>query len=247
MKYFENIEQYLDDELAPQEKVDFERQLAIDKDLQRALAEEKATRSTLYLMMTDKFRNRAIEEDSHQAKIVTMPQTRRLWQRWAIAAAMIGIVLTTIFYITNHKTVDYVALAEKHTYELPVPKVQSATSESQTSDNFYSAIKTGNFSHALAIYEQLPEGTKSETQIVIFKAYCLLKTKQFSAAQTAFSTLLNTPEVASDETLKASIEWYLLMARLGTHQNIREDLQKIANNTNHIYKAKAIELLHELK
>lgn len=248
MQYFDNIELYLDGELGQAEKANFERQLSSDVVLQRAVAEEKATRATLYLMMTEGFRQRAVAEeksDKNEAKIVTM-QPRRNWHRYAIAAATIGVVLMTTFFLNQRKSVDYTALSEKYTYDFPVPKVQDDSAEKQVSDAFYSAIKGQKYDLALKTFEQLPMGMQDNEELLFYKAFCLLKNKKFQEAQREFLRVA-VANPNPNPTMKESIEWYLLMAKLGEQKDIKADLETIAKDENHSYQAKAKALLEEMK
>jgi hypothetical protein len=245
MKHFDNIELYLDNELNQVEKIDFEKALSEDKALQRAVAEEKATRATLYFMMTDEFRQRALAEDKAQetttqaAKIVAM-QPQNNWYRWALAAVFIGVSLMTVIYINTNKSIDYAALSAKYTYDYPVPKVQDGASEKQASDAFYSAIKSQNYNLALQLFEQFTPTMQQDATLLFYKGFALLKTQQFGAAEATLGKITNMPE-----SLREATEWYRLMAQMGNYQDIRPALKNIATNENHSYQAKAKALLEE--
>jgi hypothetical protein len=237
------IEPFLDDELSLAEKNNFIAELEKDESLRRAVAEEKATRATLYLMMTNRFSERAKSEgasESEGAKIVAMPQ-QNAWRKWAIAAAVFGLILTAGIYLNSSKSTDYTALSAKYTYDYPTPQVQVAATEKQVSDAFYTAIKSQNFDAALSQYQQLSAAMQQEPNIAFFHAFVLLKKVQNQAALTAFQGIANPPD-----ELREPIEWYSLMAQLADKQNITTKLKAIAGDGKHSYQAKAKALLEEL-
>lgn len=246
--FYDNIEPYLDETLSQAEIVEFEQQLSVDATLQRAVAEEKATRATLFAMMNEGFRQRALEEDKNakqEAKIVAM-QPRNNWYRWAIAATTIGILLMAVFYLNQNKSIDYVALTEKYTYDYPTPKVQADNGTKQVTDAFYTAIKNKEFDTALKTYEQLPIDMQNNEDLLFYKAFCFLKTKQFQVAKSTFqAAAIANPN--PNPSLKEPIEWYILMAKLGEKQDIRAELEAIAKDNNHSYQAKAKELLETIE
>lgn len=254
--FYDNIELYLDQQLSSEDTAAFENALANNTALQKAVAEEKATRATLYAMMVDGFRQRALNDDNaeqsdiqsitevkQEAKIVAMPQ-RNSWQRWAIAAALFAAIVTTVIVLNNSQSIDQVALANKYTFDYPVPKVQDAAIDKQLTDQFYSEIKAGKYKEALKTYKQLPAALQKETVVIFFKAFCLLKENEFQAAQKEFETVAAS---SPDATLKMNIEWYILMAKLGKKEDIKAALEAIANDENHDYQKKAIALLGELE
>jgi TPR repeat protein len=234
------IEPYLDEELSLEERNIFEAELQKDESLRKALAEEKATRATLYLMMTNRFRERA-KNEQESAKIVTM-QPQNAWRKWAIAAAIFGLIITAGIYLNNGKSTDSVALSEKYTFDFPTPQVQVAASEKLISDAYYGAIKSKDYDAALGHYTSLSDALKEEPNIAFFHAYLLLKKGQFVPASNAFKALTNPPE-----DLKEAIEWYSLMAQLGNGENIRSQLKAIADDAKHTYNASASKILEEMK
>ncbi len=238
------IEPYLDKELSLTEKNAFIAELEKDESLRRAVAEEKATRATLYLMMTNRFSERAKKEalsEQEGAKIVAMP-AQNAWRKWAIAAAVLGFAFMAVLFVNNNKSTDYTALSAKYAYDYPTPQVQAAASEKQVSDTFYAAIKSQRYDDAMAQYQQLSATTQQESNIAFFHAFVLLKKQDFKAATTAFQGIANPPD-----ELREPIEWYILMSQLADKQDVTAKLKAIAGDAKHSYSAKAKALLEELK
>ncbi len=236
------IEPYLDEELSLTEKNNFIAELEKDESLRRAVAEEKATRATLYLMMTNRFSERAKKEAaSSSSPQVIQLATSYTWRKWAIAASVIGLIVTTFLFVNNNKSTDYVAFSAKYTYDYPTPQVQAADTEKAISDAFYSAVKAQRYDDAMAQYQQLSATTQQEPNVAFFHAFVLLKKQNFKGATTAFQGIANAPD-----ELREPIEWYILMSQLGEKQDITAKLKEIAEDAKHSYQAKAKALLEEM-
>jgi tetratricopeptide (TPR) repeat protein len=254
--FSEYIERYLDEELSEEELAAFQVALKNDPELRKEVAAEQATRTTLYAMMVDKFRQKAILEgefeenesqSSQEENVISKHNTlviskKNNWKNWAMAASIIGIVASAAFFYNINSRTDYGALSSEYSFDYPVPMVQGPETEKDIVNQFYQQIKSTNYKAALITYSQLPELIQSQSDLVFFKAYCLLKEKKYQEAQKEFSSIPN-----NHPTLKEPIQWYILMSKLGEKQNIETDLQAIADNNNHSYQEKARELLQKIR
>jgi tetratricopeptide (TPR) repeat protein len=238
--FFENIEPYLDDELSEQDKIAFETALQQDVNLQTALAEEKAVRVTLYLMMTKKFKDKI---KNTQDKTIVIPiQSANNWRNWAIAATFLGVVLLSSLYFFNSKP-DRTTLAAQYTFDYPTPQFQGEPNEATLQNTFYDLIKSKAYPKAITYYNSaLSESVKQNSSNQFFYAFCQLKNKQFKEAIVSFQNIKKPPN-----ELKEAIEWYVIISQLGNNQDISTVLEQLCNNSNHSFQKKALMLRDALK
>ena len=231
--FLKNIEPYLDNELSEREAKDFEQALRTDTRLQNALALEKATRATMYLMVKEQIKKKRTASEP----VVVTPTLKVAWKKWAIAASLIGVALLGALYLFTPKTNNQ-ELAMQYTYDFPVPKEQGSEVESSEITLFFTDIANKNYKNAVFRYENLSEIEKQKEDLMFFLAFSQLKNKQYKEAIASFDKIKNpTPK------FQEAIEWYRLMAKLGDNQDIRAALITIANDNSKTYQKQAAKLI----
>lgn len=226
---------YIDDEMGPAEKAEFEKRLAVDKVLQKELSDMQLAKEAvkqyglkekvggIHLQMMKEFATRT--------PVNTIHQTRRI-VRYAIAIAASVLLIFVLIEGYKFYTLSPEKLyAENYTaYELITTRdgidSLSAIEEAYTQKNYGEVIKR-NAGSVVSIHE------------IFLTGMAYLETKDYSRAISSFQIVIT--DIKNNKTvIKDAAEYYLALAYLqnSDYDQAIELMNAIRNNSAHLYKAK---------
>ena len=237
----EKIEQYLNDEMSPPERKDFEQQLAADEELRNdlklyndinstmsALPNEDALRQTLQQMNRRYFAGEAIVK-------------KGTFKKWlAIAASLIFIIAVSFYFLMRSTPSAEKLYAQFAQHDILNTQLRGTAIDSlgQQAANVFN---DKDYNKALPLFGKYLQQHPNDVQMKFSEAICYLETGKPGEAEKMFTAIANG-QTAYTEIAK----WYLALTALKEN-----DLTKCRNSLNGIsktspYFTKAKELLKQL-
>ncbi|MEO7308016.1 MAG: tetratricopeptide repeat protein [Ferruginibacter sp.] len=239
----DKIEQYLNDEMQPQERKDFEWQLENDEELKNDFQ--------LYNSINNTMKAEEVSEDEHElAK--TLQQLNRKYilpghvkqgnfKKWLAAAAAVLIILIGTVYVLTNKETSPEKLYASYSEHAPV-KIQL---RGNTGDSLagMAADKFNNkkYNEALPLLQAYVKQQPDDIQMNISLGICYLEMSRFTDAEQVFSA------IAAGQTAYAeTANWYLALTALK-----QKDIEKCRSILSRIPQTsawfnKAVSLLEKL-
>lgn len=239
-RHHELIDKFLLQSLNDYEQKEFE-QLIKDTDFQAEVlfredllvATQTEGRTQLKARLTALEQN-ATMQNTKEAKRISMFRVSLA----AAAILLIGIFMLRFLFIQNIDKETIVAQ-----YFEPYPNIiaplhrgEAATDSLSLAMSFY---ENKDYNKAIVMLKQLKQ--QDETDFYI--AQMLLFSKQYAEANNYFEILSR-----HDNRFKAAAEWYAALSNLALGKNdlVKQQLSTIAQNKNHLFYAKAKELMDKL-
>lgn len=240
----EKIEQYLNNEMQPQERKDFEWQLQQDEELKNTMQ--------LYVSI-----NNTMKEDEISAKeneftdsirqmnrryILTGGKLRKLsFKRMIAAAAVVAIGVIGILYYINSGKISpeklYVAYARHSDLKIQLRGNSTDSIAALAAGKF----NNKNYNEALPLLQQYLQQQPDDIQVNFSQGICYLELDMYSDAEKIFSSI-----AAGQSAYAASATWYLALSSLKQKdiEECRSRLRSIPENS--AYYSNAKELLGKL-
>jgi len=237
----EKIERYLNNEMQPQERNDFELQLSSDEELRNSFELYRSIDTTMNATAKEKELRQSLQQMNRKyfAEAGNVKQGR--FKKWlAAAAAVLVIVFGAVYFLSSGKP-----SAEKLYAEFAQPPALNIQMRGTATDSLAqkaaTAFNSKNYSDALPLIRAYIEQQPHDIQMTFSEAICYLETGKYKEAESRFSAFLIS-QTAYAETAK----WWLALSSL--KQN---DFSKCRNTLNLItqtspYYARAKELLEKL-
>ena len=236
----DKIEQYLNDEMPPQERTDFEWQLQNNAALKNNF--------DLYNSINNTMKAEEVSEDENElAK--TLQQLNRKYilpgsqvkqgnfRKWMAAAAAVLILIFGGIYFFSDKNMSTEKLYASYAEHAPV-KIQL---RGNTADSFagMAADKFNNkqYAEALPLLEQYSKQQPGDIQMIFSLGICYLETNRFTDAEKTFSTI-----AAGLTAYSETATWYLALTALKQKdiKKCRSILNSIPQTSAWYTKAKAL-------
>ena len=237
----EKIEQYLNDEMSPEEQIDFELQLVTDEELRQTFELYNSIDKTMSASPNENELGQTLQQMNEKYFDEGGIVKKGSLKKWlAIAASLIFIIALSFYFIWANKPSAEKLYAQfaQHT---PLNIQLRGTAADSLAQNAATAFNNKNYSNALPLLEQYVQQQPDDIQIKFTEAICYLETGKYVDAEKIFSA------TASEQSaFAATAKWYL--ALLALKQN---DFTKCRSNLNTVpatspYFTKAKELLEKL-
>jgi tetratricopeptide (TPR) repeat protein len=229
----EKLVQYLDGELPAGEKVDFEKQLASDKDLQNELENLQLARAAVRSYGLNKqvagIHQQMMGELRTPVKKIN-PTRRIIRYSIAVAASVLVVFLGTTIYNSNSVSADRLFAENYHSYEL------STTRDGGTAESAIEiAYKAKDYKHVTILSD-----TSVLTKNIFLSAMSYMELKNDSKAIEEFQKLIAKNEPGGTNVLKDATEYYLSLAYLRSknYDQALELMNEIHDDPNHTYSEK---------
>ena len=240
----DKIEQYLNDEMQPQERTDFERELQNDEELKNNFDLYKSINNTMKA-------EEVIEDENELAK--TLQQLNRKYilpgsrvkqgnfRKWMAAAAAVLILVFGSIYFLSDKNMSAEKLYASYAQHAPV-KIQL---RGNTTDSLagMAADKFNNkqYYEALPLLQQYVKQQPDDIHMVFSLGISYLEMNRFNDAQQIFSVI-----AAGQTAYSETANWYLALIALKQKdiEKCRSILKGIPKTSAWFTKAK--ELLEKL-
>jgi hypothetical protein len=239
LKYFEEIERYLDGEMTDQERIQFEQRLIAEPLLKKEydvlsaivyeVGESKKRELKAMLQNVDEELDNVTPSNSvnkHKAIKKSLSEGRHFWN-YAIAACVTLLVGISIIWLVNHADADREKLVAQYWQKDAGMPVMMGESDAVKFDNAMSEYKAGKYSEAFILFKQIP----SSDTVVYYTALSMSELKQ--DATTQFKIVAKQQNSVFQDKAK----YYLLLLHIKADkkteaQNLLNDL---LTNKNHPY------------
>lgn len=240
-KHHELIDKFLLQSLNDDEQKEFEL-LMQDADFQTELAfrqnlfaaAQTEGRAQLKARLTNLENNLAAPQQTKEAKRISM------FRLSLAAAAILLIGMLGLRFLFSQNSDNQTLVAQ---YFEPYPNIiaplhrgEAAKDTLSLAMSFY---ENKDYNKAIAMLKQL----KRQDETDFYMAQMLLSTKRYNEANNYFEALSN-----HENRFKAAAEWYATLCSLALGKNdlAKQQLSEIAQHKNHIFYAKAKELMDKL-
>lgn len=253
MKYFDQIERYLNEEMSPIERDAFERKMEQDTLLAEEVRLQQFEDSAIDLMIEDDLLVKIGKIASKEkTKVVPIGKKKKPFRyiRWIQMAAVASMLLIGVFYLNPFSSPNFnTAELAFNTYEKKIPnftKVRSPDQGDFEEYNKYSAYITNRERHKMKEtirFFKTQEGSDASYKI----AHAYLLNKDFNAAIKSFMIYQST--ASKTESWYKNSSFYLALSYMGKGdiKNTQDILIRIKADPNHIFQKDAEKLLLELK
>ena len=243
------IESYLDDELLPHDKIEFERILKKES----KLAAEVDLRKKVNVFIKGLVYNDELEEIFHENNnhdySIPFQNKRHLKLMKLIAAASITLLLTlggiAGLGIFRHAPLENRLYAK---YYHPFKEVISNKYKLHTNGSMLTEAKSmynqGDYYNALLIFKNLPNSLPIEIEKKFYTGLIFMEMGQFDDAIDKFEYLTAEPDAVM---ILSPVKWYLGLCYLNTDQDEKAvaALTQITENRGYNYK-NAVKILKKL-
>ena len=240
----EKIERYLNDEMQPQERTDFELQLQTDEELQNAFE--------LYNSINNTMKEEDVPEDEKELT-QTLQQLNRKYilkggkvregnfKKWlAAAAAVVIIVLSAVYFLSQDKLSAeelYAGVAVHAPLKIQLRGNVADSLAGTAADKF----NNKHYYEALPLLQQYLQLQPDDIQMRFAEGICQLELDNYSAAENIFTTI-----AAGRSGFAESAGWYQALTALKQKDLSRcRNLLKAIPQTSQ-YSTNAGELLKKL-
>lgn len=263
---------YLQNELSNQERIDFEKQLRINPDLEDALREQKFIDSQLFEendweltefskkepagkqyfeFYTDQknqaffqsLKNIQPKTDEKHIQDEKSPFRLRKVIRYVSAIAAVFILFAIVYQQTS-TTINGSKLYAKYVeYDSLEGFIQK--SEATSFDKAQHLFEQKEFAEAIAIFEKIKTQGKSNDLSQIYLALSLAETEQFEFSLQNLQPILNN----NNSLQQANALWYagLISLKANQNQKAKEYFERYLTTNDKIHSKKASKLIKKLK
>lgn len=192
------IERYFEDNLTPQEKLDFDHLMETDPSFSEEVSFERNTKAAVTLEARKELKTKlqALESENNKKS------NRKTWL--SIAAMILVLLGVSMFFLNQNPTADQLYADYFEPYPNTVaPIVRDASQESEEIDAF-AAYEQGDYKEAAARFQALSE-TSDEEYLSFYRAISFMELDQMKEAEQIFTSTT----WSSDYNEKA--KWYLAM------------------------------------
>ncbi len=236
---FDLIEAYLENNLSPQAKLDFEEQLAANEALKAEVEKHRMLKEVVADGESMAFREKLRSAEQEYTKSIPKERSKPVWLSWKIAAGIAALIGLGLFFLFSTNT-SKDALFEQYFRPYPAEDVVRGEKSNPVQEAI-SYYAKGDFTKAIPelkkIIATFPQ-SKMQERLYLGSAY--LATDQLEKAIAVFRELANTP------TLNEQAKWYLALGhlKLGELETAKALLQELVVYDG-IYKTDAQQLLSD--
>lgn len=239
------MQRYLDGDLGGQERLDFEKQLKSDPDLQSQADTYNALPGGIryHARMEAWQQIGKLEAEAASEDMGTIPSSRKIWPYWAVAASIALVFCSVVYLFFNPFNSDKRLFEENFT---PYPVLAGAPTRGDNDlqalqENAFAAYSNGNYGEAIPSFEK--KGAQEEDPLALFylgNAY--LATGRNQDAILAFEKVLTYPTA-----LVPQARWYLGLSYLanGDDEQARLAFEELAAGSSS-YSMKAKNIINDL-
>ena len=235
----EKLVRYLDGELSGNEKVNFEKQIAADKDLQNELEALQLTREAVRSYGL-KQQVAAIHQqmmNELQSPVRKISHTRQIARfSIAIAATVLVVFLASVIFKSNNLSSDKLFAENYHSYEL------STTRDGVSTETpIEKAYKEKDYKQVTLLGDRSVNNVKD----IFLSAMSYLELKNDNKSIEEYRKVIAKNESAGTNVLKDAAEYYLALACLRTkdYDHALELMNKIHDDPGHLYHEKITDKL----
>jgi hypothetical protein len=243
MEHHDKIEQYVQGQLSPTERLAFERELASNRQLSEALAAYRKSELVIKAAARQQLRSKAAEAFANQAR----PAGRTvLLQRLAVAASVALLLAAGLWWMKADGGQPSSEQLFAQYYELPPPPtVRSGLLLSGSPwEDAIEAYSKQDYQTAIPRFRELisdPDFQLKETARLLL-GLSLLSSGAAEESVAVFG------EISTSSSLRQDAEWYgaLALLKIGKAAQAKVAFEQIATKERHFKKKEAAAILEQL-
>lgn len=206
---FEQIESYLMKNMAPDEKAEFERQMANDAELRNEVERQRENMLAVEFGAFSGSVTRVAKQ--YQQENPSIGPTRSKGHYWAIAAGFAALLAVTIWAVTGSNRSESL-MAEYYQPDLGLPVVMGVIDDPVFADAMVD-YKVGEYDEAIGKWSTISQDVQNDT-LSYYLASAYLANGQPIKAIPLFKQTLDQPGSAFEH----QAAWYLLLSRVSLEQ-----------------------------
>ncbi len=235
---YQNVEDYLLGRLSPEEKKNFESELAIDKQLQELLDEQKSVHKALYELEYERVTARAEElraERPDSSFKAEQPNSQKVITRsfgklapYLAAAVLIGALFFAgqYFWSSNSQSLNSIVQQESQVHHR-APMAQRSDDGQREWHRFIRLYQDKQFDRAAGAGESLIRKPSKTSEQIFYTGLAHF----YASPENPQSAIRNLEVVAKGESaFVEDAKWYLALALLQAPDRSQEDLKDAKRN-----------------
>jgi len=233
----EKIEQYSNDEMSPQERKDFELQLASDEELRNDFELYNNVNTTMSASPNENELRHTLQQMNEKYFAKDAVVKKGSFKKWlAIAASLIFIIALSFYFLMQSRPSAeklYAQFAQHTNLNIQL----RGTAADSLAEQAAAIFNSKDYSSALPMMEKYLQQQPDDIQMKFSEAICYLETGKPNEAEKIFAVIAGG-QTAFGETAK----WYLALTALKENDftKCRSNLNSIANTSPYFTKAKAL-------
>lgn len=242
LKNIEEIENYFEGKLSPEDKLLFEAKLESSPELVAELKLYKQIRSVIVEKGTEDLKNKFVLADKEldNGGAVVIPINKKAnYKILALVASVALVIGLSIFFLLNKKS-DYSQLASKYYESEKGLPVEMGTSNKF--DNLMNSYKSGNYKEAQRQLDELLKKDSNNDTALYFNAVVNDELKNYQPA------INNYARIPSSSNYFQKAQYRLVLTYLKTNEKNKavEIINQSLGNKEHLYYDKLCQLRAEL-
>ncbi len=233
----EKIEQYLNNEMSPTGRNDFELQLSTDAELAAAFELYKTIDATMSPSQNENELRQTLQKMNSKYFASSAKVRSMSFKKWMAVAASLTIIAVVCFYLLMPSGSSTEKLYAEYARHQPV-NIQSRGNATDTlAQQASSEFNKKDYKKALPLMEAYLKQQPGNIQMKFALAICYLETNNFTGATNIFS------EISSGQTAYAEAgKWYLALSALKQNniQACRNYLNDIPTSSSYYPNAKEL-------
>jgi predicted Zn-dependent protease len=233
----EKIEQYLNDEMPPQQRKDFEGQLSTDNELSNEFELYNSINKTMSASPNENELRRTLQQMNQKYFAAGGRVKQGSFKKWlAVAASLIFIIALSFYFILQSKPSAeklYAQFAQHQNLNIQLRGSAADSLAQKAATDF----NNKNYSSALLLLEAYLQQQPGDVQMKFSLGICYLETGKYDEAGKIFSAISGGQTAFAE-----SAEWYMALTALKQEDftKCRSNLSSIPNTSVYFTKAKAL-------
>ena len=245
------MDRYLEGEMSPEEKLDFELKLHSDAGLAQSFETYKLAKQyiQIYGFEEAKAEMASLWEEAKRStsrtKIISFKNPSIIFI--ISAAAIVALVFLFSFFRfqsgPNYNEVYNKLAAKEDTRIILIQAMGNSINYVEAAK----AYRNGKYAHSISLLEKLPKSSFSNDTLAYLLGDAYLKTLQPDKAISVFQQILSTENIT--QTIKQRVEWNIALAHILNKDftKAKEALIRIKKNKKHFFYRHAEDALEEIE
>ncbi len=235
------IEQYLNDEMTPQERKNFEQQLSADEHLRNDFELYNNINATMSASPNENELRQTLQQMNEKYFTSDAVVKKGSFKKWLAVAASLIFIIAVSFYFLMKNTPSAEKLYAQFAQHTNLNIQLRGTAADSLAQQAATIFNNKDYTNALPLLQKYLQQQPDDIQMKFSEAICYLETGKPAEAEKIFTTVAGG-QTAYTETAK----WYLALTALKENDltKCRTALTAIPNTSPYFTKAKA--LLEEL-
>ncbi len=244
-KHSASIEQYLANEMAPAERVAFEKELRSNPELAKELKLSQSIDSAIVRDDIIDLRQKILASlKANRVEKTGVPVVRMYVRKWWYAAASVIVmcaVAATLFLQTNRNVTNDALFSQYYNSE-------NIVDQTRGDQNILEAVikfQEKDFAKASVLFKNILDKDRSNIAVWFYYGIANIETRNFDNSIKAFNTIIRQ----NDNLYIEHAEWYLGLCYLKSNQKDKavDQFLVVASNPDNFHRQEAKDILEKLQ